>query len=969
MNPATLGGRFVGRAAELDVLRRAVEDARAGSPSVVLVGGEAGMGKTTLIGEAAARSGARLVVGRCLRLGGDVVPLGPLVDLLRHLQRTDAGLMAEVDGLAAFAPAGPGTVTDPSAVHRDRPSADGAFTPVYELFSRLAGDDAVVVAFEDVHWADDTTWDLLELLARNLVDERIVLVGTFRSDEVARDPGMRRRIAELSRLRWVRRVELAGFAAADVAAQVAELTDGGAPADLVDAVLARGEGNPFFTVELVRAHLSGDRMSDVLADLISDDLARLDADARAAVDAAAVIGRGVSHDLLAAVVGVDDVDLERRLRTAIDAQLLVVDHAVDGYHFRHALIAEVVYDALLPSQRRRLHRTVADALRTGPDDGARADRAGQLAFHLDRAGDVPAAFVALLAAADAAQTLAPAVALGQLERAFELWDAAGDVAATEHRCDRLWQAAELATGAVGNARAVEIARSAFAWGVPTRGAAWAHERLGRYLWASGAIEASRGEFGIAADLVAAGAPETGTAAAIAGLAQSELMEGRPVEAERWCRQVLDLVPAAADDPPAWVTAMRVLAAARAEVGDLDAAVRLGREAVAGATDAYSRAFASAYLGIVLVEAGQYEAAAAIAADGGGDARLAGLDRSFGAYFDSEVAEGLLRIGRPHDAGSVIARRASAGMDAFHPGRTRVLVTEALLAARHGDAGRATASLDQAAERPIDPFHSPLITAGVAECHLALGNWRVMHEAARSGWETTAGVRPWPAVRFASLLAYAAVELALDDRAQRIEVDAEALVSELGERLATARSDATVDGVLADVLDAQVRHAEAMLTLLVAPNPERWADVAARWERLPERWMAGDARLREAEARFDAGDAAGTAAALRAAHVIALELSSAPLLGRVEAVSRRTRISVESAELVVVDDRSADRLGLTPREAEVLGLVASGRTNRQIGEALYVSEKTASVHVSNILRKLGVSTRVEAAAVAQRLGLG
>ena len=967
--------RFVGRSVELDALCRAVDDARGGAPSIVLLGGEAGMGKTTLVTEAASRSGARLVIGRCLRLGGDVVPLGPLVDLLRHLRRTDPSAIDETEGLAAFAPDLSAHRSAVVEAERPRPSAEGAFAPVFDLLARLSRDDAALVVFEDVHWADETTWDLIELLARNLVDERIVLVGTFRADEVARHTSMRRRIAELGRLRRATRIDLAGFAAGEVAAQVAELTDGDAPADLVDAVLTRGEGNPFFTEELVRAHRSGERMSDVLADLISDDLRRLDGAARVVVDAASVIGRAVAHDLLAHVVEGSDAELEQGLRSAIDAQLLVIDRHGDGYHFRHALIAEVVYEAMLPPQRRRLHRRVADALIAARPHRSDVDRAGQLAFHLDRAGDVPHAFTALLAAADAARHVAPAVALAQLERAVELWDAAGDATTTEDRCERLWQAAELATGAVGNARAVEIAREAFGWGVPARGSAWAHERLGRYLWASGDLGASRVEFERAAELVRSSPVEAGTAAAMAGLAQAELMDGNPSAAEHWCRAALALVPMPTDDPVAWVTATRVLGGALADLGDLSSGVRAGRAAVAAASDASTRAFASAYLGIVLIEAGEYEAAIAVAADGAGDARLAGLDRSFGAYFDSEVAEGLLRVGRPHDAEAVVARRTAAGMDAYHPGRTRVLVTAALLAARRGDGSRARALLDDADDRTIDAFHAPLLSAGMAECHVALGEWGRAADAAAAGWSSTVGRRPWAAVRFALWSAWAEVERALDDRARRMEIDLSAVAARARDRLALARAGVeSSDRPLAAIFEVQLRHAATMVSLLepavdAGATAEAWADVATRWEQLPERWMAGEARVREAEACFAAGDAARTAAALRAAHVAALEMSSAPLLARVEAVSRRTRISVESAELVVVDERSADRLGLTPREAEVLGLVAAGRTNRQIGESLYVSEKTASVHVSNILRKLGVSTRVEAAAVAQRLGIG
>jgi DNA-binding CsgD family transcriptional regulator/tetratricopeptide (TPR) repeat protein len=963
----TAGGGFVGRAAELEVLGHAVAAARAATPSVALIGGEAGMGKSTLVSETARRTSSRLLVGRCLQLGGEVVPLGPLVDLLRHLHRAAPDALAATEGLERFAPWLPAGGDWPPATAR--PSAEGVFAPVLELLGRLADDDAAIVVFEDLHWADHTTWDLFELLARNLFDEHLVLVGTFRSDEAAKDPVMRRRVAELRRLAWAHRIDLDGLGRDDVAARVTHLCGGNADAAFVDSIVERGEGNPFFTEELVRAHLGGGDVPDVLSDLIAADLHALGPDARSVVDTAAAVGREVAHELLAVVLGVDDGELERTVRPALDAQILLVDRDVDGYRFRHALIAEVVYDQLLPSQRRRLHRRIADAI--GLDDGvsSSADRKGQLAFHLDRAGDVAGAFTALLAAADDAQAVAPAVALRQLERAFELWDDAGTVSSAEHRCDRLWQAAELATGTAGNARAVEIAREAFRWGVPERGAAWAHERLGRYLWASGQIEASREEFRAAAELVANDGNADGVAATMAGLAQAALMDADAARAERWCAEVFARVPTPADDVAAWVMATRVLAAARADRGDMGAAVALGRRAMAAAPNAYARAMAAAYLAVVLIEAGDHREAVSVAIDGGDDARLAGLDRSFGAYFDSEAAEALVRSGRWDDADSVIARRFAAGIDAFHPGRTRMLLATALLAARRGDAARAVALLDDAASGPVDRFHAPLIAAGVAEVRLALGHWEAAAVGAGRGWEATVGVRPWWAVRFAMLSACATVEHALDELARKSPVDVGAVRSRLERQVDDALAGVPELGDAAASLDVQIRHARAMASVLTGSDPAVWCDVAALWEQLPERWMAGDARLREAEASFATGDAARSASALRAAHVIALELSSEPLLARVEAMSRRTRISVESAELVVVDERTADRLGLTPREAEVLGLVAVGRTNRQIGEALYVSEKTASVHVSNIIRKLGVSTRVEAAAVAQRLGLG
>ena len=221
-----------------------------------------------------------------------------------------------------------------------------------------------------------------------------------------------------------------------------------------------------------------------------------------------------------------------------------------------------------------------------------------------------------------------------------------------------------------------------------------------------------------------------------------------------------------------------------------------------------------------------------------------------------------------------------------------------------------------------------------------------------------------------LSAWATVERALDDAARREPVDRDDIARALTQRVDEARAAVGDDNAEAAAIFAvQLAHASAMIAVLAGGNADAWSKVADGWEALGERWMAAEARLREADASVGTGDAARGASALRAAHTVALDLASRTLLERVEAMSRRTRISVESAEVVALDQRSAERLGLTPRETEVLALVAAGRTNRQIGEVLYVSEKTASVHVSNILRKLGVSSRVDAAAVAQRLGLG
>jgi len=234
---------FVGRGSELAIFERAVVDARQGLPSVLLVGGDAGIGKTTIVAEGAARADVALYLGRPTHIGGDVIPLAPLADLLRQVRRAAPDLLTDTPDLA---PLGywfnPGT----AATERSDAPTGGLFVAVLELVTHLGGDDTVVVGFEDLHWADTVTWDLFEYLARNLIDEHVVLVGTYRSNEVGVHPSQRRRLAELRRLPGAHHIHLEGLARDEVAEHVAALIGTPAPRALVDQLVTRGQGNPFF---------------------------------------------------------------------------------------------------------------------------------------------------------------------------------------------------------------------------------------------------------------------------------------------------------------------------------------------------------------------------------------------------------------------------------------------------------------------------------------------------------------------------------------------------------------------------------------------------------------------------------------------------------------------------------------------------------------------------------------------------
>jgi DNA-binding CsgD family transcriptional regulator len=209
-----------------------------------------------------------------------------------------------------------------------------------------------------------------------------------------------------------------------------------------------------------------------------------------------------------------------------------------------------------------------------------------------------------------------------------------------------------------------------------------------------------------------------------------------------------------------------------------------------------------------------------------------------------------------------------------------------------------------------------------------------------------------------------VEHALDQRARQEPVDVTALRSELDARLRAARSDPASAGAAPA---ADLALAEAMTTRLSVADADAFANAATAAEYIGDTWQAALARLYEADAARAAGAASRAVDALRAAYDRAADLGAQPLLADIEALGRRARISLEAPAVRPLEAHDTTRLGLTSREAEVLSLVAAGKTNREIGAELFVSEKTASVHVSNILRKLGVSSRVEAAAIAQRVG--
>ncbi len=417
---------LVGRDAELQQLADALKRARSGEAAVVLVGGEAGAGKTRLVEEFTARAGAggvRVLVGRCLELGEEGLPFAPFAGALRDALRQDGPAIfgGQEQDLARLlpelGPAGPPSGADLDA-GRGR-----FFDLVAGLFERIAAERPLVLVIEDLHWADRSTRDLVGFLLRSGRGGRAMLVATYRTDELHRGHPLRPFLAELDRVRSVERLELDRLDRDATAAILADLRGAVPTAATVDNIHSRSQGNPFFIEELAACPDGGCSLPDTLRDLLLARVDQLPEPSQQVLRIAAAGGQRIGHRLLTHVAGVSELELDSALRAAVAAQLVVADADGDGYEFRHALVREAVHDDLLPGEHARLHARYAAAIEADPGLVGASRAPIEIAHHWYSAHDHARALVAAFEAAHAAgERYAFAEQQRLLERVLELWE-------------------------------------------------------------------------------------------------------------------------------------------------------------------------------------------------------------------------------------------------------------------------------------------------------------------------------------------------------------------------------------------------------------------------------------------------------------------------------------------------------------------------------------------------------------------
>lgn len=958
-------GHFVARGAELRRLDAALSRAAAESPSVVMIAGDAGVGKTRLLSEFAARVEGQVLWGACLPMGERGIPFTPVVEALRALggdPDLDDRLPTSLRALVSDAEPQPaGAVVSRSQL----------FQAILGFVEDLADRSTTLVVLEDLHWVDPSTLDLLTFIVSNLRAQRLLVVVTYRSDDLRRDHTLRPVMAELARHPMVERLVLSPFTAAQVGEQLEHLTGHRPGRTTLDRVVARTQGNPYFVEELVAAGLEGRDLPVSLRELLLVRADVVSPPARRLLRIASLAEDDVGDVLLAAVSDVPLTEVRAHLHEAVDAQLVVVTRR--GLRFRHALLRESLQADLLPGERVEYHATYARALSAMLDGGRDRSAAvlAELAYHHQEAGDVNQAMRAWVDAATAAEAVfAFAEAHEHLTRALEAWYTADDPArhAGTGRVELLARAAEDAFSGGGAVRACALTREAIDLIDGTtdpRLAGILHERLSRYLRDTPASDQVYATIERALQLVPATPASPERARVLAGWAGrlstlGRLREARDAGAEAVAMAV-DLGEAAIE-----CDALNTLGTVNCFLDDVTVGLAQIDQALALAKacgDSHQQMRAHWNAAVCRSENGRWAEAIQRYR-----AAIEELPRLGLAHLLPELymylAQDLMCLGRWDEARAAVDEAAQR-----FPSRADEVVSVDLLIGT-GRFDEARRLIDTASSRNVftDEEGHAVVMANLA----TLETWEGNTEAARTAVDAALGIvvdseRPIAAAY--ALCAGMRCEADAADRARALQGTDE---------VARAQSRAAVlDDHLRDLLAAPgpeqgwKREVRALAAICAAerrrlegtPDPGAWATAVEATQAMSMGYLLAYAHLRRGEAVVMAtGDRDEAVGDVQQAHRAAREMGAAPLQQLIEQFARRARIDIEGSDL------SDPTLGLTPRERQVIDLLAQGATNRQIAAQLFITEKTASVHVSNIIRKLGVANRGEAAAVAYRAGV-
>lgn len=982
---------MVGRDAELDRLRAQFADALDRRPSAALVTGEAGIGKSRLVrGLAdAARGEADVLTGHCVDLGTAATPYGPLLEVLRSLvslrgaRAILAPVMADPVSRAAIqlllpevigqALSDPGLGFDSKSESGstgpepgDSETVDPALASPAHLFEDQAGPERLretigavlrvaaeehplLLVIEDLHWADEGTLAVLTTLLRTLHEARVMIVITMRDDAPRTDPA-RRFAAESQRARVIEGLALDRLAAAEVRSMAAGLV--GHPIDpaVLEQLLERSEGVPFFVEELVEN--TNAPIEDSLRDVLLSRYDRLSQETASLVRTIATSQSSLSHEMLASFAQLPESQLEEALREAIHAGVLVVDES-DRYGFRHALLREAIHGELLPGERIRLHRALAEILEHTAESHTREAPFSAIAYHWTQARDRDRAFVASLAAMQqAASQYAHAVGARFGEQVLESWDEIEDAAAKAgiSRASFLDQFADVLRDAGQTERGLAVVDLALGEAT-TSGDSLALAKLlrhkvrylnymglpGQEALVSQALAVLEGHDDVdplranlhnllGASLMLAGDRERAVAAATAALTAAERCGDESLQA----------------------IAYGIRGAALASGGEISAGIADHERAGLLGSSRSSRMKYHTNYSDLLNLVGRYREAASVAEEGLTVARHYRVERTTAAILMQNLVEPLLELGEITRVEQLLDRGVDSRTVRIH--RIYLLVSQVRARCWRGRVEESEQLLNGLREdllQTADLERQVWYAARLTETTIAITRRDL--EAARRLLE---GVVTDPRPPFANerRLLLEAAWVAADCRA-----DGHVITGFAGRILARWESqsaelrDPACEAVVRGLLDP----GEASLSAAVA---------AAENESVPVVFRV-IARIEEARFLLQRGERSRARETIATAQLLAEDLQHATLSTIVAELAAATGASGSAngaTNSAAGSGSGSDPAALTAREQQVLDLVAEGLSNREIGARLFISPKTVSVHVSALLRKLGVTSRTQAA---------
>ncbi|MEU7993814.1 AAA family ATPase [Micromonospora sp. NPDC049060] len=951
---------LVGRADLVTTVRSVLlDDVTQGNTAAVFLTGESGVGKTRLLREVGTRlrdAGALVLTGSCLDIG-DASPLHPLLQALRRLDAELTGSQARTSS----------AVRDLLGVFAEETAGPDGAGALLERVSRglhlIAEGRPLVLVLDDLQWVDRSTRQLLLYLLAGLGDLQLSVLAAVRAESLQGAHPLRRVLTELRRLRTVRVLDLAPLDRAGTDRLATAVVGRALTPEAAELVWRRSGGNPFVVEELARDLRDGrDGLSDTLREIF---LARVDAlpqHAHAVVHAVAAGVEPVAHWLLARVVRLPEDELIEAARAAVAHRLLV--SADDGYRLRHRLVAEVLEHELLTAERAALHRRYAEALTAAPAELHQA----RLAHHWRLAGEPARALPAAMAAAREAERLHGwAEAHRHWSVALQLAAAPGVAPPDVDRVTLLRHAAEAAHHCGEHARALTLIEELAAADADPSACALRIRRA-RYLAAAGRSAPAEAEYQLALEAADCTPRERATAAA--HLAELLLHLGRYADAGRRAREALELAAEVPGSTSEVVLASAALGFSEAYLEDPDAGLAVMRRALETAErSGRPEDVACAYLHLAELLTGPLnvlEEGVVVARRGAERMAELGLGRTYETRLLAIATNGLFRVGQWAEAEKVVAaalRHRPSGADAVE-----LLLARCRLSVGYGDV--------EAADRDLDAVATMLAGGGARHViplltlRAGLAMWQGRHDLARQAVQRGLTESRSDDVGILAALVWHGLRAEAEAHAGRnVAVDPTAVrrLREVADRV--ARKSGHAARPVRDVVDGFLALCAAEVSRLDSSDPELWARSVAQWDRRHHPYPAAYSRLRQAEALLARRSRSATAGKLlRQAYEVAQGLGAVPLTSEIRTLAGRARVSLEERPATDAPAAGADGdelAALTAREREVLAAVAEGLTNREIGQRLFISERTIGVHVSHIFDKLQVRTRVQASAIFLR----